>query len=184
MLRKVSKLIASALFLLAFFLFSPQKVEAQICSTTSLGGSTCTNSIQCRPAGEAACVTAVCEPAAFRSICKIPAAPGGGAPPVAPTITCPSGAQGMQTAVGCIPTENANEFARWFLGWGLGIGGGIAFLLILGAGFQIITSGGNPDRIKGGKEQLTAAISGLLFIIFSLFLLQLVGIDILHIPGF
>ncbi|MEK7182618.1 MAG: hypothetical protein AAB694_00460, partial [Patescibacteria group bacterium] len=83
-----------------------------------------------------------------------------------------------------IPIENTTEFVKWFLGWAIGIGGGVAFLLILWSGFQIMTSAGNPERLKAGREQLTAAIGGLLFLIFSMFLLRLIGVDILQLPGF
>lgn len=93
-------------------------------------------------------------------------------------------AQCTETALGCIPTGDINEFAAWFLRWAIGIGGGIAFLLIIFGGFQIITSAGNPERIKAGKEQLTSAIFGLLFLVFSVFLLRLIGVDILRLPGF
>lgn len=65
-----------------------------------------------------------------------------------------------------------------------GIGGVIAFILIVIGGFQIILSAGNPDRIKAGKEMITSAIAGLLLIIFAVFILRLIGYDILKIPGF
>ena len=45
-------------------------------------------------------------------------------------------------------------------------------------------SQGNPEQVKGAREQLTAAIIGLLFIIFSLVILQVIGFNILRIPGF
>jgi hypothetical protein len=45
-------------------------------------------------------------------------------------------------------------------------------------------SQGNPEKIQAAREQLTAAIVGLLFIIFSLVIIQVLGYDILHIPGF
>lgn len=66
----------------------------------------------------------------------------------------------------------------------MGIAGGIAFLLIVIGAFQIILSAGNPDRVKAGKEMITAALSGLFLIIFSVFILKLIGADILQIPGF
>lgn len=66
---------------------------------------------------------------------------------------------------------------------GVGLGGGIAFLLILVSGFQTITSGANPEKLHEAKELMTAAISGLLLIIFSVFILRLIGVDILQIPG-
>ena len=40
------------------------------------------------------------------------------------------------------------------------------------------------DKITAAKEQLTSAIIGLLFIIFSFVILQMLGVDILRIPGF
>jgi hypothetical protein len=66
----------------------------------------------------------------------------------------------------------------------MGIAGGIAFLLIVIGAFQIILSAGNPDRVKAGKEMITAALAGLFLIIFSVFILKLIGADILQIPGF
>jgi hypothetical protein len=87
------------------------------------------------------------------------------------------------TALGCIATK-PDQFITQFLGLGIGIGGGIAFLLILFGGFQMMTSSGNPERLTAGRELVSAAISGLLLIIFSVFLLRLIGYDILRIPGF
>jgi len=51
-------------------------------------------------------------------------------------------------------------------------------------GFQIILSGGNPDKIKAGKEIIVAALSGLLLIIFSVLILRIIGYNILGLPGF
>jgi Co/Zn/Cd efflux system component len=70
------------------------------------------------------------------------------------------------------------------LTYSIGIGGVVAFLLIVFGGFQIILSAGNPEKIKAGKEMITSAIAGLLLIIFSVFILRLIGYDILGIPGF
>ncbi|MDO8551428.1 MAG: hypothetical protein Q7S03_02000 [bacterium] len=97
-------------------------------------------------------------------------------------IACNS--QELFTAIGCIDVSSPNSFIAWLLRFALGIGGGIAFLLMLFGVFQIITSSGNPDRLKAGQEQITSAIMGLLMIIFSVFLLQLIGVQILDIPGF
>lgn len=88
----------------------------------------------------------------------------------------------VNTAIGCIPT-NINTLASWLLTWAMGIGGGIAFLLMLYAGFQIMISSGDPQRAQAGKELLTSAVSGLLLIIFSILILRLIGIEIFHIPG-
>jgi hypothetical protein len=90
---------------------------------------------------------------------------------------------GSWTAIGCIQTNPA-DFIKTLLGFGIGIAGGIAFLLILLGGFQILTSSGNPEQLNAGKELVGAAVTGLLLIIFSLFLLRLIGFSILGIPGF
>jgi hypothetical protein len=65
----------------------------------------------------------------------------------------------------------------------LGFAGGIALLLIISAGYKIIMSKGKPEGIQQGRDQLIAAIVGLIFIIFSFVIFQLVVTDILKIPG-
>lgn len=96
---------------------------------------------------------------------------------------CPDGSQQINTAIGCIPTEFGGLLEKFF-GFGIGIAGGIAFLLILFGGFQILTSAGNPEQLSAGRELVVSAISGLLMIIFSVFLLGIIGVDILGLPGF
>ena len=66
----------------------------------------------------------------------------------------------------------------------LGLAGGIALILIMVSGYRFMVSSGNPEATKAATEQLTSAIVGLLFIIFSFVILQVIGVDILRIPGF
>lgn len=94
-----------------------------------------------------------------------------------------AGGEGLETAIGCIPIKDANAFLGFFFRWAVGIAGGIAFLLITVSGFQIMTASNNPQQLQSGRELLTAAVSGLILIIFSVFLLRLIGIEILKIPG-
>jgi len=89
----------------------------------------------------------------------------------------------VNTAIGCIPLGKEG-LATFFLKWGIGVGGGIAFLMIIFAGFQIMASQGNPDKLKAGQELLTAAIAGLILLIFSVFILRFIGVTILQIPDF
>ncbi len=91
---------------------------------------------------------------------------------------------GILTALGCIPIKDATQFVAWLLARAIGIGGGIAFLLMIFGAIKVLTSAGNPENVKAGKELITSALMGLLFIIFSLFLLELIGVKILNIPGF
>jgi len=92
--------------------------------------------------------------------------------------------KGTWTALGCIPTNDLNEFIGWLLGRVIFIATGIAFILLVVGAFQILTSAGNPEKVKAGGELITSTIAGLLLIILSVFLLKLIGVDILHIPGF
>jgi len=91
----------------------------------------------------------------------------------------------LNTAIGCIPILSTKEaFLSFVLKWAVGIGGGIAFLLIIYAGFMIMTSAGNPERLKAGQELLTSAISGLILLIFSVVILKIIGVDILGLDNF
>lgn len=93
----------------------------------------------------------------------------------------------INTAIGCIPvmgTDGKYNFLNFVLRWAIGIGGGIAFLLIVYSGFMIMTAAGSPERMQAGKELLTSAISGLVLLIFSIFILKFIGVDILGLNQF
>lgn len=99
------------------------------------------------------------------------------------SVRCGSG--GIDTAIGCLNVLSSPEdFLGQLLGWGVGVGSGIAFILIVYAGFMIMTSAGNPERLKAGQELLTSAISGLILLIFSIFALRFIGMDILGLCRF
>lgn len=90
---------------------------------------------------------------------------------------------GILTAIGCIPTQ-PQALVKSFMRLTAGVAGGIALLLMIAGAFRMITSAGNPDVIKKAQEQFQSAVIGLLFIIFSVLLLQIIGVDILNLPGF
>jgi hypothetical protein len=90
---------------------------------------------------------------------------------------------GINTGLGCIPAK-PGELAKWLLGKAILMGGGIAFLLSLFGGITIILAAGDPEKINQGKQIIGSAISGILFIILSVLLLRLIGVDILQLPGF
>lgn len=90
---------------------------------------------------------------------------------------------GIMTAIGCVPTE-PSMFIKGLLRVSAGAGGGIALLMMAVGAFQMISSAGNPDGVKKGGQQFQSAVIGLLFIIFSVLLMQVIGLDILAIPGF
>ena len=98
--------------------------------------------------------------------------PGGG--------TSPLKGDCIDTAVGCIPINNAG-FTGFILRWAIGIGGGVAFLLIILASFQMMTSQGDPKRLQAGQELLASALMGLILLIFSAFILRVIGVDLFGI---
>lgn len=87
------------------------------------------------------------------------------------------------TAFGELQTDPSGFVTRLFAIL-LSFSGGIALLLIIKAGYQMMTSQGKPEQLQAGRDQLIAAVVGLVFLIFSLVLLQVIGYDILRIPEF
>ena len=98
---------------------------------------------------------------------------------------CRGDPTGISTAIGCIHILDTPEaFLADILKWAVGIGSGIAFLLMLYAGFMIMTASGSPERLKAGQELLTSALAGLILLIFSIFILKFIGVDILGLGQF
>lgn len=99
-----------------------------------------------------------------------------------PGCTTVSGEMGTSTALGCIPVE-IKSFVPWLLQYLFGIAGGIAFLLMAYGFILIATSGGDEKKMAGAKETITSAVIGLLVCIFAIFILRLIAVNILQIPG-
>ena len=60
-----------------------------------------------------------------------------------------------------------NDYLRPVLSWMVGMAAGLAILMIVIGGLQIIMSGGNDSKIGEGKKRVTEAILGLLLLVFS-----------------
>jgi hypothetical protein len=99
--------------------------------------------------------------------------------PILPPLPGPGGT--IDTPFGPIPTD-PQELASRFVSIAIGMAGGIAFLLMVFGSYRLIFAGGNPESIQQGKEIITAAIAGLIVIIFSVFILRLIGLSILGLP--
>ncbi len=97
-------------------------------------------------------------------------------------VNCASG--GVWTAIGCIDNDLNKFITEKLLTMGIGLAGIIAILCIIYSAFMMQTSQGSPEKIKKAQELLTSCIMGLMLIIFSVFILRLIGINILGIPGF
>ncbi|MBI3984888.1 MAG: hypothetical protein HY344_02985 [Candidatus Levybacteria bacterium] len=63
----------------------------------------------------------------------------------------------------------------------LGVAGGIVIILIIRAGYKLMFSQGNPEKVQEARDELTSAIVGLMFIVFSFVLLQFIANDLLQI---
>lgn len=113
------------------------------------------------------------DPTAFQE-CKTCSERGGG------NVRDPGG---IWTAIGCID-RNPESIIVTLITIGIGMGGGVALLMILIAGFMLTTSQGDPKRTGEAKEMVTAAVIGLVFVIFSVTILQFIGVTVLRIPGF
>jgi hypothetical protein len=88
----------------------------------------------------------------------------------------------VNTALGCVPVR-VDQFIAWLLPYMFGIAGGISFLLMV-YGFILMTvSSGDPKAVQGAQETISSAIMGLLVSIFAIFILRLITVGILKIPG-
>lgn len=88
-----------------------------------------------------------------------------------------------KTAIGKINT-NPDDFATSILTLLLSLAGTILIALLIINGYKLMTSQGDPEKIKDAREGIIAAIAGVFLIIFSLSILRLITVDILGIPGF
>ncbi len=174
-MNKFSKIILIFVIFIVKMAFA-NSVDAE-CNTAGKGGGKgfCSTGTRCtNSSGAVVCCDDASECASLL--------PGIGEPPkVDPTC---NGGSGVATAIGCIAIEDTNSFVGSLFKWAVGIAGGISFLLILYASFIIMSSSGNPDRLKDGQEMITAVVSGLILLVLSVFILDFIGVDILGLDQF
>ncbi len=99
------------------------------------------------------------------------------------SVGCNQGSGWVSTAIGCIPFTIISETARFFLAWGLSVGGGVALLLTSISAIMFATSSGNPEKVKSAKDLFWAALTGLGMLLLSVFLLRFIGVDVLGLFG-
>jgi hypothetical protein len=97
--------------------------------------------------------------------------------PVPPEAT----ASAIDTPFGRIRTDPVG-FATDVVTIGVAIAGGVAFLLMIYGSFRLMFAAGNPESVQQGREIITAAIIGLIVVVFSVFILNLIGVSILGLP--
>ncbi|HSW47633.1 MAG TPA: hypothetical protein VLG67_00990 [Candidatus Saccharimonadales bacterium] len=89
----------------------------------------------------------------------------------------------INTDLGCLPNSPIG-FVASFYNLALPLVGGVALIAIIIGGYTIMTSQGDPQRVRAGKAWIIYAIGGLVLAIFGYVFLQTVAGDVLKIPGF
>ncbi len=95
--------------------------------------------------------------------------------------TC--GSESLATALGCLPFTR-DAFISALLSFVAGIAGAIALVTMLISTIQIMTAGDDAKKLQAGRDLFFSALTGLLFLIFSVSLLRLIAGDIIKLPGF
>jgi len=60
------------------------------------------------------------------------------------------------------------------VGFALGFGGIILFIMLLMGGFKYITAGGDPKAIEGAKKTITYAIFGIVLLALAFLIIRLI----------
>lgn len=87
------------------------------------------------------------------------------------------------TDFGCFPNDPVG-FVQKFYAVGLGFVAGVALIALIIGGYFILTSQGIPERVNNGKAYIYYAIMGLLLAIFGFVFIEVIVVNILHVPGF
>jgi hypothetical protein len=99
-------------------------------------------------------------------------------------VSCATQEKGVWTAVGCINYDFSSFVTNILFKMGVGLGGMIALGCIVYASVVLQTSQGEPEKIQHARELITSCIIGLLLIIFSIFILQFIGVQLLDLNQF
>lgn len=97
-------------------------------------------------------------------------------------VECMEKGKGVWTAIGCLYSDLQKTINEQLFGLLIGIGGVSVLGCIIFAAFRMQTSAGNPEQVKAAQDMATSCITGLIIIIFSVFILRVIGVDIIRIP--
>ena len=86
--------------------------------------------------------------------------------------------ESLNTAIGCIPITTIFRVASFLVIWMMGVGGAAALILMIAAGFQIMTSQGNPRRLLAGRELVVSVITGAILLVLSIFIVRVIQTSI------
>ena len=68
-----------------------------------------------------------------------------------------------------------NKLIAWFYYFIVGVAGLSAFVMLIWGGVEWLTSAGNPTKIGDAKDKITSALLGLLIILGSWLILQVIN---------
>lgn len=90
---------------------------------------------------------------------------------------------GTWTDLGCINTRSVNGIIISVVRIIFGVIGGIALILMISVGYLYQT--GNTENIEKAKKRVIALFSAIIFLVFSVLLLRIIGVNILDVttPG-
>jgi len=78
---------------------------------------------------------------------------------------------------------NLNQIVAWFYYFIVGVAGLSAFVMLVWGGFQYLTSAGNPTAIGDAKDRIKSALLGLLIILISWLILQVINPELTILRG-
>lgn len=97
----------------------------------------------------------------------------------------------------CVKKINGSEVATLncigplfqnIIGVALSLAGVVALFFIILSGFKFMTSGGDPKQVEGARSTLTYAVIGLLVVLFSFFIINVIagvtGAECIKLFGF
>lgn len=91
---------------------------------------------------------------------------------------------GYPSALGCMPMDKVERFlGEGVLGVGITFAGAFSILCIIFGAIQFQLSGGESAKVQKAQKLITQCVVGLLIILFSIFLLRFVGVNLLRIYG-
>ena len=85
-------------------------------------------------------------------------------------------------------TEDSNLtiLVKYLYEWGIVLGGLVVFFVLIFAGFQYLTSAGDPLKMKEARERIVAAVGGLVLLLGSWLILNTLNPELtrLSVPSF
>lgn len=87
------------------------------------------------------------------------------------------------TALGCVPLDLPTFISQYVFVTLLGLAGLLSLGCLIYWAFKLETGGASADVQKKAREGIRQCFMGLLLIIFSIFIIRLIGVSILSLPG-